>query len=131
MIFVDSSAWFAVYSPRDANHGLAVQQLRSFDEELVTTDFVIDETLTLLRMRDENQHALAFGNRLVDGNAARVIAVDNADFLAAWQIFRGYQDKEWSFTDCTCFVVMERLRITRAFAFDDHFRQFGKLTVLP
>ena len=47
------------------------------------------------------------------------------------RLFRDYHDKEWSFTDCTSFVVMERLGVTRAFAFDDHFRQFGKATILP
>jgi hypothetical protein len=28
-------------------------------------------------------------------------------------------------------VVMERLGIQRAFAFDDHFRQFGNVSVVP
>jgi predicted nucleic acid-binding protein len=131
MIFVDTSAWFAVYSPRDENHVPAVQFLRAIRDELVTTDYVIDETPTLLRVRHENRHALAFGHRLIDSHAAQVIAVDDTDFSASWQMFRAYRDKEWSFTDCTCFVVMERLGITQAFAFDDHFRQSGKLTVVP
>jgi predicted nucleic acid-binding protein len=131
MIFVDTSAWFAVYSPRDANHAAAVQFLRAIRDELVTTDYVIDETLTLLRRRKESQHALAFGSRLIGGKAAQVININDADFSAAWQMFRAYRDKEWSFTDCTCFVVMERLGITQAFAFDDHFRQLGTVTVVP
>lgn len=40
-------------------------------------------------------------------------------------------DKQWSFTDCTSRVVMERLGIQKVFAFDDHFRQFGTVTVVP
>ena len=32
--------------------------------------------------------------------------------------------KDWSFTDCTSKVIMERLRMTHAFAFDSHFRLF-------
>lgn len=131
MIFVDSSAWFAVYSRRDSNHGRAKQFLRAIREELVTSDYVVDETLTLLRMRGENRHAIAFGKHLIEDSAAQIIAIDDADFRAAWTMFRAYDDKEWSFTDCSSFVLMERLGITRAFAFDDHFRQLGKVTVVP
>ncbi|HEX9987631.1 MAG TPA: hypothetical protein VGE45_04035, partial [Chloroflexia bacterium] len=53
------------------------------------------------------------------------------DILTAWQVFRTYADKEWSFTDCTSKVVIEKLGITHAFAFDQHFRQFGTVAVVP
>ena len=49
----------------------------------------------------------------------------------AWKIFRDFADKEWSFTDCTSKVAMEKLGITKAFAFDQHFRQFGTVQVVP
>ncbi|MEX2015753.1 MAG: hypothetical protein WD873_03880 [Candidatus Hydrogenedentales bacterium] len=49
----------------------------------------------------------------------------------AWDVFRRYDDKRWSFTDCTIRVVMERLGVTTAFAFDAHFRQFESVTVVP
>jgi predicted nucleic acid-binding protein len=42
-----------------------------------------------------------------------------------------YSDKGWSFTDCTSRIVMERMKISTAFAVDHHFRQFGTVTVLP
>lgn len=131
MIFVDTSAWFALYSRRDVNHPLALAFIRSIDENLVTTDYVIDETLTLLRARGETRRAIAFGERLMNGGFANIVRVDDADFAAAWIMFRSYLDKEWSFTDCTCRVIMERLAIQRAFVFDDHFRQFGKVLVVP
>ena len=46
-------------------------------------------------------------------------------------MMRQYQDKGWSFTDCVSRVIMQRLDIRTAFAFDDHFRQFGTVTVVP
>ena len=49
----------------------------------------------------------------------------------AFEIFRKFEDKRWSFTDCVSRVVMEELKISTAFAFDDHFRQFGMVTVVP
>ncbi len=48
-----------------------------------------------------------------------------------WETFRQFSDKGRSFTDCSSKVVMERLGITQAFAFDQHFRQFGSVTVVP
>jgi len=38
---------------------------------------------------------------------------------------RVYTDKTFSYVDCSSFAVMERLRITAAFAFDPHFEQYG------
>ena len=46
-------------------------------------------------------------------------------------MFRDYADKDWSFTDCTSKVVIDSLGITTAFSFDQHFRQFGTVTVVP
>ena len=38
--------------------------------------------------------------------------------------------KDFSYTDCTSFVVMKQLDMTIAFTFDRHFDQFG-FTRLP
>ena len=131
MIFVDTSAWYALYSRRDANHSAAAIAVRSFQDPLVTSDYVVDETLTLLRARGENARAIAFGRRMMAGRTVRVLRIEDQDFADAWNIFHGFQDKEWSFTDCTSRVVMQRLGIQYAFTFDDHFRQFGIVTILP
>lgn len=48
--------------------------------------------------------------------------VTEDDVRGAWHAFRKYRDRHWSFTDCTSKVVLERLRIPQAFAFDHHFR---------
>ena len=48
----------------------------------------------------------------------------------AWEIFLKYKDKDFSYTDCTSFAVMERLKIDTAFTFDSHF-QTMKFQVAP
>ncbi len=101
------------------------------NERLVTSDDLVDETLTLFRSRGENQHALAFGTEIIERGFAEVITVSEQDFANARIVFRRFQDKGWSFTDCTSRVVMERLVISRAFAFDEHFQQFGTVSVVP
>ena len=47
------------------------------------------------------------------------------------EVFRKFSDKDWSFTDCSSKVVIEKFGITRAFALDHHFVQFGSIVVVP
>lgn len=131
MIFVDTSAWFAASVRSDRNHGPAQAWVEENKEPLLTTDYVIDETLTLLKRRGEFECALELGAEFFSGTLAEIVRLTEADWLRAWNVFRHFKDKDWSFTDCTCKVVIEKLRISECFAFDDHFRQFGSVTVLP
>jgi uncharacterized protein len=131
MTFVDTSAWFAVMVPTDRNYPAAARWFAQNTQPLVTTDYVVGETLTLLRARGEKTRVLTFGQRLFTGGTARIHYVGEADVLQAWQVFQQFADKDWSFTDCTSKVVMEKLGVKQAFAFDQHFRQFGSVAVLP
>jgi hypothetical protein len=98
---------------------------------LVTTDYLIDETMTLMRARGERQRAIQLGGQFFAGTVATIHYLTPAEIAAAWKVFRTCADKEWSFTDCTSKVVMEALGITTAFSFDRHFRQFGSIVVVP
>jgi predicted nucleic acid-binding protein len=97
----------------------------------VTTDDVVDETLTLLRARGQRSIALEFGRDMLELGVAKVHFVGKAEVMAAWTIFREFDDKDWSFTDCSSKVVIDQLGVQTAFAFDHHFRQFGTVTVVP
>ncbi len=131
MIFVDSGAWFALYVSRDPHHTAAAQWLATNPGPLLTTDYVIDETLTLLRSRGQPALSLDFGADVFGGDLAAVHYFTPVEIAAAWEVFRTFVDQEWSFTDCTSKVVLESLGIPTAFAFDRHFRQFGTVTVVP
>jgi hypothetical protein len=131
MIFVDTGAWYASAVPDDDNHPAARTWLDSNTQPLLTTDYVIDETLTLLKVRGYPSLAIELGETLFAGELADIVLITEDDIQQAWQTFRRFRDKEWSFTDCTSKVVMERLSLTRAFAFDDHFRQFGSVIIVP
>jgi hypothetical protein len=131
MIFVDTGAWFAVAVPSDPDHGDASRWLADNTEPLLTTDYIVDETLTLLRARGERRRALLLGEAFFAERLAEVYRLTEADIASAWEVFRRFDDKGWSFTDCTSKVVIERLNILQAFAFDQHFRQFGSARVVP
>jgi predicted nucleic acid-binding protein len=111
MIFVDTGAWYASLVPTDPDHTIAVQWLASNRSPLITTDYVVDETLTLLRARGEKKRALVLGARFFNHAVAEIHKITAADLVLAWKIFEQFEDKNWSFTDCTSKVVMERLNI--------------------
>ncbi|HAG06991.1 MAG TPA: hypothetical protein DCL13_02305, partial [Peptococcaceae bacterium] len=106
----------------DANHLRA----REFYEKvagtvpLMTTVAIMVETWALLVARLGRYAAQSFWQMLRE-TGTPVIPVEEADLEAAWQIMHAFPDQSFSFTDCTTFAVMERLRIERIFTFDRHF----------
>ncbi|WP_058555734.1 PIN domain-containing protein [Thiohalocapsa sp. ML1] len=70
-VFVDTGAWFAAFVPSDRDHARADQWLRQNDRPLVTTDYVLDELLTLLLVRGERERALRAGAALLEPHSLR------------------------------------------------------------
>lgn len=130
-VFVDTSAFFALADQTDRLHQHALQYVQSTDRLLVTSNVIVHETITLLRMRLGYKPALQFGLRLLDETTTPIIRVTPADEDRAWAIFRQYPDKRFSFADCTSFAIMKRLGIGTAFALDEDFRRLGKWIVEP
>jgi len=105
MIFVDTSAWKAFYDELEIEqdrHARAEQWLTFNHDELITTNSVIDETITLFLVRTDYELAIDVGNRLWQEEHALIERITEADEAEAWRIFQRFnQDKGWSFTDCT------------------------------
>jgi uncharacterized protein len=131
MIFVDSGAWFSTFVPMDQRHREAMEWFHQNTSLLITTDYVVDETLTLLRARGEPVRALAVAEAFFRDDVATIHFLTEQEIRTAAEVFRKYADKAWSFTDCTSKVAMESLNLTVAFAFDHHFHQFGGIRVVP
>ena len=131
LVFVDTGGWFAAAVPWDANHAAASAWFGHNQRPLVTTDYVVDEVLTLLRAKAENQRSLDLGRALFSGQLATVHYLAPEEIRAAWELFQRFSDKAWSFTDCASRVIIEQLGCTLALAFDEHFRQFGVVPVEP
>ena len=54
-IFVDTGAWFARFVPSDPDHAAARAWFDGNTNPLLTTDYILDELLTLLKVRGEFQ----------------------------------------------------------------------------
>lgn len=89
------------------------------------------ETPNLLQARLGAGPAIALGKRLLAPAIITALTVTEPDLAQAGRLFQRYRDKAFSFTDCTTFTLMARLGIATAFAFDIHFRQYGRLIVIP
>ena len=78
MIFVDTGAWFASVVPSDIDHASASQWLNQNSEPLLTTDYIVDETLTLLRARGESTRAIRLGEQFFSGALAKAASRSTA-----------------------------------------------------
>ena len=98
---------------------------------LVTTNAVVIETYSLFlsRLRDGRREAIALLD-MISGDRYRVERIRVADEKRAITLVRAHDDKTYSLCDALSFVVMERLHIKEAIAFDRHFRAYGRFTVL-
>lgn len=130
-IFADTSAWYAIIDRNDGNHTAALQFIEKLDRPLLTSNFIIDEILTLVKGRLGYDLAVEIGQKLWNQEIAKVFRVTEEDEQAAWKVFVRYRDKGFSFTDCTSFALMERLKVNTVFAFDDHFTQYGRFLKVP
>jgi predicted nucleic acid-binding protein len=132
-VLIDTSAFHALQNAGDAReHEPAktiAKQLQADRAILVTTNYILDETYTLLRALLGHKVAVAFGREIRRGGI-EIVQIDESIQRDAWKIFESYSDKDFSFTDCTSFVVMQRSGIEIAFTFDRHFQQYG-LKTLP
>lgn len=127
LVFVDASAFISSLVVNDSNHPRAKKisaELEKEKAQLVTTNMVIAEVLTVLSMRQEKQLALQFGERLRQGGIE--VAHPNPDhFEKAWNIFKREKSKNLSFVDCMSFTVIQLFHIPSVFSFDRQFRNRG------
>ena len=96
----------------------------------VTSDYVIDETLTLIRMRLGIDAAERWWNQIERSPRLRFEAVFAERREKARNWFFKWRDKQFSFTDCTSFVIMKELMIKEALTVDSYFFEAG-FEILP
>lgn len=59
-----------------------------------------------------------------------MIAALPAEEARAKALLASHTDKDWTLCDAVSFAVMESRKVAKAFTFDHHFRQFGRVHVL-
>jgi len=129
MIFVDSSAWIARELPADRRHEEALAAFRRARTgelgALVTSDYVMSEGLTIVRMDAGLEAAETLASRVFESPHVRLLWTTAPDFRSAWSLMQERRDKRWSLVDCVSFVHMAALGIAKAMTFDDNFAEAG------
>ncbi len=125
-IFVDTSALYAVIFEDDPHHKAAKSiwfDLLTQEEELVCTNYVLVETISLMQnrlgmepVRDFQRNAVPF---------LRVDWVGENEHEGAMRAFLAMGRRHLSLVDCASFSAMNRLGIQTVFAFDPHFAEQG------
>jgi len=131
MIFVDTSAFLAIVNEKDNNHTSAKTFLEGIKtgkvkvKKIITSDYIIDETLTRIRYSVGHKEAVKWGKDILASKVVEKIEVEKEIFELAWEIFETYEDKKLSFTDCTSFALMKKKDIEKVFSFDKDFENMG------
>jgi len=127
-VFADTQGWIALNHKRDQFHKQAVtikKQILKQGGKFITTNFVLDETYTLLQARLSHKAAMEFGKIVQNSSSITVIRITEEIEEEAWHLFEKYSDKQFSFTDCTSFSVMQKHGLSDAYTNDHHFEQMG------
>ncbi len=127
-VFVDTGAWFAVQAIDDSHHEVSHRTLSSLVHAatvLVTSNLVVGETYTLLRLSKGYHEAKRFLDTLQQSTKLERLFISEAIERGAYEILHRFADHPFSFVDATSFALMRQQRIRYAFAFDSHFRTAG------
>jgi uncharacterized protein len=127
-VFVDTGAWVALRYKRDQYHARAralLKRLRAERLALVTTEWVLAETVTLLKARGAVDHAIALGTAVQDGRLGILVESTPERRAQAWKLFERHRKLRAGWVDCASFAVMEELALRKFFGFDDDFVRAG------
>lgn len=132
MVFADTSALFALLARNDRMHPAAraaFEHLARHDARLVTSSYVLVETIALLQRRIGVAAVRDFHAKIAP--LLEIIWVDGAWHARAMHRLLMSGARDLSLVDCMSFEIIEAKALTYAFAFDKHFRAEGIPIVAP
>ena len=127
-IFIDTSAFIALYLSDDDFHRKAIDWLKKAKGATIfwTTNYILDEVYTFIRSVKGKNAAVNFADFLAsNSDTVKIKRVTLEEEKNAFTLFSNLDFKDLSFTDCTSFTVMRKLHLKQAFSFDKHFKQAG------
>ncbi len=131
-IFFDTWAWIAIAHKDDDHHTKVLSFYKTFllnKGVPVTTDYVLAETITLLKAKIKPKSVALFIDALLDVIKSGNIILERINeerWLKAWELSKKYHDKPYiSFFDFFSFVAMKELKISEALTADKHFEEVG------
>ncbi|QWR78745.1 type II toxin-antitoxin system VapC family toxin [Candidatus Magnetomonas plexicatena] len=127
-VFVDTSALVAFFDKADEMHLEARSKMEIIKRKklkLLLTNFIFDEALTLCVTRTNHETAVKMGEFIFSSNIIEIVWLNEELQRKAWEYFKRHSDKIYSFTDCTSFLVMQKMEMQLFFSFDEDFKRAG------
>jgi predicted nucleic acid-binding protein len=127
-VFVDSFAWIAAINKSDNYHEISLrilEELLNRQAKLVTTNYVVAETINALSKVEFRRTVIEFIDKLGKSPRVQIVKITDEIYNNAWTLYQQRMDKDWGITDCTSFEVMRMFNIKEAFTSDKHFEQAG------
>jgi uncharacterized protein len=127
-LFVDTWGWVAVADRRDAGHIAATEIFSQARRSggAITSNFVLDETFTLLFQRRPFEDAWHFTSTVVQSPFIDIQEVTAPRFSRTIELRKQFSDKpRISFTDLSSMAIMAELGISDILTADRHFTHVG------
>lgn len=131
-VFFDTWGWLAIAHRDDQRHHEATAFYRDFliaGGVPVSTDYILSETISLLRARTSPQGAERFIDGILAAETSGNVTIERIGaerWGAAWKLSKKFGDKpEISFVDFTSFALMKELKIVEVMTADRHFEFVG------
>lgn len=122
-LFLDTGALYAYFDKSDAEHNDVKALLNSSNDTFYTSNFIIDELITLLRCRNFRLSQIKpFIDELWLEKFLYILYITPEIENLSWIFMNKYKDHAFSFTDCTSFIIMKENSIKKACALDEHFK---------
>jgi uncharacterized protein len=127
-VFIDTMGWACLLDRREARHEEAARLMAGWGKlhrPLVSTDYVVDETATLLVARRAGGVLGEFFELIESSAALTLTPIGPGRFRGACRYLLKHRDQGYSFTDVTSFIVMRELGMSEALTEDRHFAKAG------
>jgi predicted nucleic acid-binding protein len=99
-IIVDTSALIAFFVKSETHHQIAKEYVwkNSYDRWIIL-ETVFDETVTWMRTKISSDASIKIGQVLRTEH--HYVNISDQDDQLIWETFCKYNDKKWSYTDCS------------------------------
>jgi uncharacterized protein len=129
-VFADTSFYLAMVNSRDVAHALSVEVSERLHRPFLLTDFILAELGNSLSRVSQRRLFVELLPYLRSRPNVRIVQASRELLDRGFELFSQREDKEWSLTDCTSFVVMRDEGLTDALTTDHHFEQAGFTALL-
>jgi len=129
MIYIDASFYLALLNSKDSNHQKAKNLAQKHSaKQLVTSQIIIGETLTVGSMRINKDLTLKFVDQIY--NSSTQIVLESPKLVEqAYDYFSLVPSKNISWADCFSFAVINQLKINEVLTFDKDFKKYQPMYI--